>query len=131
MKNSYTNLHDQCYILTLGESIESLMEQATSHNSQCSSPSQLIQRAVVRCTKLIKNVEKGSFYDVHIGEWRTEPVHVKVYLERHKKFWFAESQIYQVNSAYLTIIMVVCELYNLIISNCIYTYNVTYFLSHD
>ena len=107
MKNLYLNcafllIHMTMVIilafLIVGESIESLMEQAMSHNSQCSSPSQLIQRAVVRYTKLIEKVEKGNFYDVHIGEWRTEPVRVKLYLERYKKFWFAESQIYQVNT---------------------------------
>ena len=86
-----------CHLSLLGESIQSLMVQSAKHGSQCSAPSELIQRAVVRHTKLIKTVEKGIFCDVHVGQWRTEHVSVKVYLAKDKKLWFAESQIFQVS----------------------------------
>lgn len=76
------------------ETIDSLV-QASLNFGNCSSLSLLIQRHIVKRTKLEKNIEKRQFFDKYSGLWRQERVLVKVYPPKYEALWFAETEMYQ------------------------------------
>lgn len=55
----------------------------------------LMQRSISQQIVLKQCIGQGRFGEVHLGQWRGEPVAVKIFSTRDEESWFRESEIYQ------------------------------------
>ena len=55
----------------------------------------LIQRSIAQQISLKHIIGQGRFGEVHLGQWRGEPVAVKIFSTRDEESWFRESEVYQ------------------------------------
>ena len=81
-----------------GVTISSLLNSLQSPANPAPSPSLslLVQRAIVKSTRLEQLIERGRFCESHVGRWRGERVMVKIYPQKQSKIWFSETEIHQV-----------------------------------
>uniref|UniRef100_A0A914GTL7 receptor protein serine/threonine kinase n=1 Tax=Globodera rostochiensis TaxID=31243 RepID=A0A914GTL7_GLORO len=57
----------------------------------------LAERTMARQITLKNCIGRGGFGDVHLGEWRNEPVAVKIFMSRKELSWRRETEIYRNN----------------------------------
>jgi len=55
----------------------------------------LMQRSIAQQINLKHIIGQGRFGEVHMGQWRGEPVAVKIFSTRDEESWFRESEVYQ------------------------------------
>jgi len=55
----------------------------------------LMQRSIAQQINLKHIIGQGRFGEVHLGQWRGEPVAVKIFSTRDEESWFRESEVYQ------------------------------------
>ena len=55
----------------------------------------LMQRSIAQQINLKHIIGQGRFGDVYLGQWRGEPVAVKIFSTRDEESWFRESEVYQ------------------------------------
>ena len=55
----------------------------------------LMQRSIAQQIVLKHIIGQGRFGEVHLGQWRSENVAVKIFSTRDEESWFRESEIYQ------------------------------------
>ena len=54
-----------------------------------------MQRSIAQQINLKHIIGQGRFGEVHLGQWRGEPVAVKIFSTRDEESWFRESEVYQ------------------------------------
>lgn len=55
----------------------------------------LMQRSIAQQIVLKQCIGQGRFGEVHLGQWKGDPVAVKIFSTRDEESWFRESEIYQ------------------------------------
>ncbi|TNN80622.1 Bone morphogenetic protein receptor type-1B [Liparis tanakae] len=84
---------DETYIPP-GESLRDLIEQSQSSGSGSGLPL-LVQRTIAKQIQMDKQIGKGRYGEVWMGQWRGEKVAVKVFFTTEEASWFRETEIYQ------------------------------------
>ncbi|CAL1615530.1 unnamed protein product [Knipowitschia caucasica] len=77
-----------------GESLSKLIEQSQSSGSGSGLPL-LVQRTIAKQIHMVKQIGKGRYGEVWMGQWRGEKVAVKVFFTTEEASWFRETEIYQ------------------------------------
>ena len=54
-----------------------------------------MQRSIAQQIVLKHIIGQGRFGEVHLGQWRSENVAVKIFSTRDEESWFRESEVYQ------------------------------------
>uniref|UniRef100_A0A914GV96 receptor protein serine/threonine kinase n=1 Tax=Globodera rostochiensis TaxID=31243 RepID=A0A914GV96_GLORO len=77
--------------------LDRLMEEATMSTGSGAGAPMLAERTMARQITLKNCIGRGGFGDVHLGEWRNEPVAVKIFMSRKELSWRRETEIYRNN----------------------------------
>jgi len=54
-----------------------------------------VQRTIAKQIQMVRQVGKGRYGEVWMGNWRGEKVAVKVFFTTEEASWFRETEIYQ------------------------------------
>lgn len=54
-----------------------------------------VQRTIAKQIQMVKQIGKGRYGEVWMGEWCGEKVAVKVFFTTEEASWFRETEIYQ------------------------------------
>uniref|UniRef100_A0A183BVB6 receptor protein serine/threonine kinase n=1 Tax=Globodera pallida TaxID=36090 RepID=A0A183BVB6_GLOPA len=77
--------------------LDRLMEEATMSTGSGAGAPMLAERTIARQITLKHRIGRGGFGDVQLGEWRNEPVAVKIFMSRKEFSWARETAIYRSN----------------------------------
>ncbi|KAM9793997.1 bone morphogenetic protein receptor, type IBb [Syngnathus typhle] len=90
------NLEQDDSYIPPGESLKDHIEYSHSVGSGSGSGLPLlVQRTIAKQIQMVKQIGKGRYGEVWMGQWRGERVAAKVFFTTEEESWFRETEIYQ------------------------------------
>ncbi|XP_049594030.1 bone morphogenetic protein receptor, type IBb isoform X2 [Syngnathus scovelli] len=90
------NLEQDDSYVPPGESLKDHIEHSHSVGSGSGSGLPLlVQRTIAKQIQMVKQIGKGRYGEVWMGQWRGERVAAKVFFTTEEESWFRETEIYQ------------------------------------